>query len=127
MTNTPLNYFDGSQSGPFSQSSYAAAPQPGANNQLPTYPASSGAYPPPPNPYAAYGAISPKSRVAALLLCIFLGQFGGHRFYVGKIGTGIVWLLTFGFLGFAVIFDIIMICVGSFSDSDGLKVLRWGD
>ncbi|MDO4887992.1 MAG: TM2 domain-containing protein [Actinomycetaceae bacterium] len=65
--------------------------------------------------------------MAALLLCIFLGQFGGHRFYVGKIGTGIVWLLTFGFLGFAVIFDIIMICVGSFSDSDGLKVLRWGD
>ena len=39
---------------------------------------------------------SSKSRMVALLLCFFLGTLGAHRFYVGKIGTGVVWLLTLG-------------------------------
>lgn len=33
--------------------------------------------------------ISPKSRLAALLLGIFLGRFGVHNFYLGRIGRGI--------------------------------------
>ena len=33
--------------------------------------------------------ISPKSRLVALLLCLFLGWLGVHRFYAGKIGTGL--------------------------------------
>ena len=37
---------------------------------------------------------SPKSRLIALLLCVFVGGLGIHRFYVGKIGTGVLWLLT---------------------------------
>lgn len=37
--------------------------------------------------------ISEKSQLTALLLCLFLGTFGAHRFYVGKIITGIVYLL----------------------------------
>jgi len=40
--------------------------------------------------------LSPKSRLVALLLCFFLGPLGVHRFYVGKIGTGILMLLTLG-------------------------------
>ena len=60
-----------------------------------------------------------KSWIAALLLCIFLGYLGIHRFYVGKIGTGILYLLTGGLFGIGVIIDIIMIAVGSFTDKGG--------
>jgi len=62
---------------------------------------------------------SDKSKITALLLCIFLGGLGVHRFYVGKIGTGIVWLLTGGVLGIGWLIDIIMIAVGKFKDKQG--------
>ena len=66
--------------------------------------------------------ISEKSFVATLLLAILLGGLGVHRFYVGKIGTGIVMLLTFGGLGIWTLIDIIMIAVGNFKDSSGLPI-----
>ena len=69
--------------------------------------------------------ISPKSRLVAALLCWFLGIFGVHRFYVGKIGTGILQLVTFGGLGIWTLIDFIMILVGSFTDSDGAVLFRW--
>lgn len=69
---------------------------------------------------------SPKSRLVALLLCVFLGSLGIHRFYVGKIGTGVIWLLTLGCFGVGWLVDIILIACGSFSDSAGLLVLDWG-
>jgi len=65
---------------------------------------------------------SEKSFVATLVLCVLLGQFGVHRFYVGKIGTGIVMLLTLGGLGIWLLIDIIMIAVQKFKDSNGLLV-----
>ena len=60
-----------------------------------------------------------KNKWVALLLAIFLGAFGIHRFYVGKVGTGIMYLVTLGFFGVGVLFDIVMILLGSFTDKGG--------
>ena len=60
-----------------------------------------------------------KSKITALLLCLFLGFLGIHRFYVGKSGTGILYLLTMGFGGIGVLIDFILILIGSFRDKAG--------
>jgi TM2 domain-containing membrane protein YozV len=67
--------------------------------------------------------ISERSWVAALLLCIFFGVFGAHRFYVGKIGTAILMLLTLGGFGIWAVVDLIIIICQDFKDKDG-KVLK---
>ncbi len=59
---------------------------------------------------------SPKSFVAAVLLCFFLGTLGIHRFYVGKVGTGILMLITFGGFGIWYIIDFVMIVCSAFKD-----------
>ena len=68
---------------------------------------------------------SPHSRLVALVLCVLLGYFGVHRFYVGKIGTGILWLLTGGMFGIGYVVDIIMIAMGTFTDIDGNRLVFW--
>lgn len=62
---------------------------------------------------------SPKSKMVALILCIFLGCLGIHRFYVGKIGTGIIWFFTGGCFLVGWIYDIIKIASGTFRDGAG--------
>ncbi|MDR2481707.1 MAG: TM2 domain-containing protein [Spirochaetaceae bacterium] len=57
--------------------------------------------------------------LALLLLSIFLGQFGIDRFYAGKIGTGILKLITVGGCGIWWLIDLIMIICGKFTDSHG--------
>ena len=69
--------------------------------------------------------VSDKSRGIAFILAIVLGVFGAHRFYVGKIGTGILQLCTVGGLGIWYLYDVIMVAAGSFRDADGRRVLRW--
>jgi TM2 domain-containing membrane protein YozV len=69
--------------------------------------------------------VSPRSRLVALLFCILLGFLGVHRFYVGKIGTGILMLLTIGGLGIWQLIDLILIAVGSFRDKENRRVFRW--
>ena len=73
-------------------------------------------------PTAAASAVpvrSQKSKGVALVLCVLLGYMGIHRFYVGKIGTGILWLLTLGCFGIGWIVDIVMLCCNKFADKSG--------
>lgn len=68
---------------------------------------------------------SEKKILPAFLLCFFLGVFGAHRFYAGKIGTGVLQLVTLGGLGIWALIDLIMIIVGAFKDSEGEKITEW--
>jgi TM2 domain-containing membrane protein YozV len=65
---------------------------------------------------------SEKGFVPTVMLCFFLGALGVHRFYVGKIGTGIVQLLTFGGLGIWALVDFIMVVTGNFKDGQGMTI-----
>lgn len=58
-------------------------------------------------------------KTAALLITIFLGELGVHRFMAGKIGTGIIWLLTFGCFGIGYIVDVVQVATGKFTKKDG--------
>ncbi|HWM17789.1 MAG TPA: TM2 domain-containing protein [Microbacterium sp.] len=68
------------------------------------------------------GAQSPKSWLATLLLAIFLGELGIDRFYLGKVGTGILKLITFGGFGIWWLIDIILTIAGVATDKQGRVV-----
>jgi len=70
--------------------------------------------------------LSDKKRLPALLLCLLLGPLGVHRFYVRKIGTGLLTILTVGgFCGIWPVIDLIMIIIGSFKDKEDRVVEAW--
>lgn len=62
---------------------------------------------------------SDKSKKTALLLCLFGGMIGLHQFYVGKIGKGLLYALTFGIFLIGWLVDIIKIATGGFKDNAG--------
>ena len=109
--------------------------------QQPFAPNQAGGYPPQPYPQTPQQAqpqvvivnqsvpnvnvmpgVSRKSKLVALLLCLFLGPFGAHKFYVGKIGTGILYLFTVGFFGIGWIIDFFVILAGGFRDEFDLPL-----
>jgi TM2 domain-containing membrane protein YozV len=88
------------------------------------------------------GDVSPKSRLATTLLAWFLGIFGAHRFYLGKIGTAVAMLLlaiagwsTIWFFGFGLAFliavgiwafiDFIFAIIGRMKDKEGKVIQKW--
>ncbi|HWS58693.1 MAG TPA: TM2 domain-containing protein [Actinotalea sp.] len=77
---------------------------------------------PVPYGYPAYGAASvesDKSFVATWLFAWLLGYFGADRFYLGKVGTAILKLVTLGGLGIWVLVDLVLVLVGAQRDKQG--------
>jgi predicted nucleic acid-binding Zn ribbon protein len=68
---------------------------------------------------------SDKTILPAFLLALLLGVFGAHRFYAGKIGTGILQLVTLGGLGIWTLIDLVLILTGNFRDGDGDLITEW--
>lgn len=92
---------------------------PPPNNQ---YPNNTNPYPnqnQPCNPYC-----STKSKIITLVMCIIFGSCGIHRFYVGKVGTGLLYFFTFGLFGVGWIHDVIKICTNTFTDGLGLPITK---
>jgi len=70
--------------------------------------------------------VSDKTRTLSLVFCIvgFIGLGGLHRFYVGKVWTGILYLMTGGLFGIGTILDLIKISTNTFTDSLGYPVTK---
>jgi len=60
-----------------------------------------------------------------MLLCLFFGMFGLHRFYLGKIGTGLLMLFTAGGAGIWVFIDFIVAAAGIMKDKEGYFITKW--
>lgn len=69
---------------------------------------------------------SPRSRGVALCLGALLGFFGAHRFYAGRVQSGIYQLLTLGGLGIWWCYDLILLAAGEFTDAQGRRIRNWG-
>lgn len=76
------------------------------------------------NSAAITTGVSSKDFITTLLLCLLVGGLGIHRYYVGKIGTGILYTLTAGVFGIGILVDLIKIATGKFTDKDGKLIKR---
>lgn len=63
--------------------------------------------------------------VITVILAIVIGGLGAHRFYTGKIGTGILMLITGGGCGIWYLIDIFMVCTEEYRDADGQRVTMY--
>ncbi len=70
-------------------------------------------------------ALDERKLLPVFLLAFLLGPFGAHRFFVGKIGTGLLMLFTLGGVGLWVLVDLVMIITGNFRDKEGNRITEW--
>lgn len=63
-----------------------------------------------------------KKRWTAFFLCLFLGWMGVHKFYLGKIGMGVLYFFTFGVFGIGWAIDLILLLFGISRDYQGRKL-----
>jgi TM2 domain-containing membrane protein YozV len=77
--------------------------------------------------YVTQGRSDKSLLIATILSALFFvtGLGGLHRFYVGKIGTGILMLITFGGLGIWALIDLIVLITGNFRDRDNNRITNW--
>jgi TM2 domain-containing membrane protein YozV len=90
--------------------------------------------PPPPAPgmppgyaqpvYYAQPAVQGSDWLTTLLLCLFVGYLGAHRFYTGHTGIGVAQLLTVGGCGIWSLIDLITILTGSYRDVNGYPLVK---
>ena len=71
----------------------------------------------------AYDTYPCKSRWMEFFLCVFLGYLGVHRFYVGKVGSGLIYLFTGGFFGLGWVLDALRLLFGTFRDRYGHRLM----
>jgi hypothetical protein len=71
--------------------------------------------------------ISERSRGITLVLAGLLGWVGGHRFYTGKVATGVLMALTLGGCGIWWAYDLILVAMGGFRDVEDRRVVSWGE
>ncbi len=64
------------------------------------------------------------SKTTTLLLCIFLGIIGGHRFYTGYTGIGFLQLITLGGFGIWWLTDLISILTDSYKDAENCPLAK---
>ena len=67
-------------------------------------------------------AVNDKNFVLVATLCFLLGVFGVHRFYCGKIISGVLMVLTIGGLGIWALVDFVIVCFGEFTDAQRRKI-----
>ena len=79
------------------------------------------------NPQGVEKQVQPsnKSRLVAFLLCYIFGFLGAHRFYVGKKGTAVLYILTMGLFGIGLIVDTFKIILGKFEDAQYNLITKW--
>ena len=102
--------------GPEQQSQWQQPPQP--------WPGQQPQWQQPPYPGPMMGMGMQKSWITTVLLCQFVGTLGIHRFYTGRIVSGIFQLLTFGGFGIWTLIDLMMIYTDSFTDDRGMPLTR---
>ena len=68
------------------------------------------------------GVFSKRDWLVAMILSVVVGSLGIDRFYLGKIGTGVLKLITFGALGVWTILDIVLIAIKKLDDKEGMKL-----